>query len=274
MKLLIPILITATATTLTAQPNCNVFEGVCLDACELFVKSEKLNQGSYRAHELYDSAIAACPTFSYAHHEKSVGYLKNGEFLLWRKYMDEAVRLNPQSYLPNRGWCRFKFLHDYEGALADLLTAQQNNHGFLGWSGDGDYDLNLMVALCYRELQQTDTALNLMAAYFHRKENDKESLGVGLYDYLHYGVTLMRAGMPAEAVQAFAKQRGVYQQLPDTYYYLALIHKKLGDTEKYKDNLNLAHAYFVKGYNRKDPYCEALDEVYLSDIMKELETPE
>jgi predicted Zn-dependent protease len=131
-----------------------------------------------------------------------------------------------------------------------------------------------MVALCYRELQKPDTALSLMDTYFNKKENDRESLGVGLYDYLHYGVTLLKAGKSKEATDAFEKQLGVYKQLPDTYYYLAMINKKQGELAKYKENLNLAHTYFLKGYNRKDPYCEALDEVYLSDITKELETTE
>jgi tetratricopeptide (TPR) repeat protein len=272
MRFLICIVIVVATVTLNAQQNCNVFEGACREACERYVKSERLNQGSFRAHEVYDSAIALCPTFAFAHHEKSVGYLKNGEFLLWRKYMDEAVKHNPGSYLPNRGWCRFKFLHDYEGALADLSEARRINNGFLGWSGDGDYDLELMVALCHRELKRTDTALHLMKIYFQSKETGKNNLGVGIYDYLHYGVTLLSAGYTNEAIMAFQKQIGVYKQLPDTYYYLAVINKQQGDVEKYKENLNLAHDYFVKGYNRKDPYCEALDEVYLSVIKKELDS--
>jgi tetratricopeptide (TPR) repeat protein len=274
MKFLSVILFVIVAVNAKTQPNCNVYEGPCREACEIYTRSEKLNQGFYRAHELFDSAIAICPSFSFAHHEKSVGYLKNGEFLLWRKYMDEAVRLNPERYMANRGWCRFKFLRDYDGALHDLTESRRINNGFLGWSGDGDYDLALMVALCHRQLKQTDTALNLMKKYFHEKETDKESLGVGIYDYLHYGVTLLSAGRIAEAMTAFEKQAGVYKQLPDTYYYLAIVYKQQGDHEKYKENLNLAHTYFVKGYNRKDPYCEALDEIYLSDIKKELDTHE
>ena len=129
-----------------------------------------------------------------------------------------------------------------------------------------------MVALCHRELGQPDIELQLMRTYFNRRENDKNSLGVGIYDYLHYGVTLIENNKPDEAIAAFDKQISVYRQLPDTYYYIALIHKQRGDLEKYKENLNLAHDYHVKGYNRKDPYCEALDEVYLSDIRKALDS--
>jgi tetratricopeptide (TPR) repeat protein len=185
--------------------------------------------------------------------------------------MDEAVRLDPMLYLDNRGWCRFKFLHDYEGALQDLLEAQRIQRGHLGWSGDGDYDLNLMVALCYREQGHLDSALVLMDSYFTAKEENKTGLGVGIYDYLHYGVTLMKAEKFEMAMAAFQKQIHEYRQLPDTYYYIALLHEREGDAEKYYENVNLAHQYYVKGYNRKDPYCEALDEVYLSDIQAALQ---
>ena len=270
MKVLIAIILLTTSIISNAQPNCSIFEGECKVACELYIKSETFNQGTYRAHELFDSAIMYCPAFSYAHHEKSVGYLKNGEFLLWRKHMDEAVRLNPKNYLSNRGWCRFKFLHDYEGAISDLTESKKVNNGFLGWSGDGDYDLELMIALCHRELGHADTALRLMDRYFFRKETNKNDLGVGSYDYLHYGVTQLRVGKSDEAMSSFVKQINVYKQLPDTYYYIALIYDQRGNHEKYLENLNLAYDFIVKGYSRKDPYCEALDEVYLSDVTAAL----
>jgi len=269
MKAFALISLLFTALSVHSQPNCNAYTGECRKACEVFNQSERLNQGSLRAHVLFDSAIQLCPTFAFAWHEKSVGYLKNGEFLQWRKYMDEAVKLSPNIFLSNRGWCRFKFLHDYEGALADLQENKRINKNNNAWSNDGDYDLTVVMALCYRELGETEKALALFKEYFYEKEVVKSTgLGTGAYDYLHYGVTLMKAGKKNEAAAAFKKQISVYEQFPDTYYYLALLLPK--SDPGYQSNLLTALSYMEAGYSRKDPYCEALDEVYPSDLKKAL----
>lgn len=260
------LLLMFVATSLWAQPNCSLYEGKCKTACELYVNIQEY-QGRWRAQQLYDSAISLCESFSYAHHERSVGFLKNGEFIIWKKYMDEAVKHNPKIYLGNRAWCRFKFLHDYEGALADLNALKEINNGFLGYSGDGDYDLRLIIALSYRELGHSSKALTAFQEYFYEKEVLKTGLSVGSYDYLHDGVTKFKLGNYDEALAAFKKQKAVYAQLPDTYYYISKIYYDKGDLEKYIQNINLAHDYTLSGYSRKDPYCEALDQVYLTDII-------
>jgi tetratricopeptide (TPR) repeat protein len=251
-----------------AQPNCTIYSGPCRTACELYLKTERFNQGTFRANELYDSAISLCPEFSFAHHEKSVGYLKNGEFLLWRQHMDEAVRLAPAMFLGNRGWCRFKFLRDYRGAITDILELRRINNGVIGWSNDGDYDLRIVLALCYREINDMNLAFREFEQYFDSKKKDPGGLALGSYDYLHYGVTLLRAGKVKDAQSAFQEQIKVYRQLPDTYYYLATIHRDNGDHIAAAENATLAQKFYQQGFNRKDPYCEALDEVYPTDLER------
>lgn len=267
MMLRILILITVTIGAM-AQPNCNVYTGGCKAACELYLKSESFNQGTYRAHELYDSAIMICPDFAFAHHEKSVGYLKNGEILLWRKHIDVAVKLQPTIFLGNRAWCRFKFLHDYDGAMTDLHELRRLNNGFLGWSNDGDYDLRVVLALCYREIGLMDKALALFEEYFTKHRENSSSLALGSYDYLHYGVSQFKSGNFDAALDIFLQQVTLYKQLPDTYYYLAWIYHKRGDYPRAMNCISLWRDYFTAGYYRKDPYCEALDEVYPTDIER------
>lgn len=181
MKIIAILIILFSAIPSIGQPNCSVYEGDCKKACELFLNTPY--QGKWESQKLYDSAIALCPDFSFAHHERSVACLKNGEFIQWREYMDQAVELNPKMFLGNRGWCRFKFLHDYKGALEDLHALQKLNGGFLGWSGDGDYDLRIVMALCYRELGNIEHALKLFENYFDEKERQTTGLSPGSFDY-------------------------------------------------------------------------------------------
>jgi tetratricopeptide (TPR) repeat protein len=267
MRALYLVLIFTISITAVAQPNCNVYSGECRRACELYNGIQEY-QGLHGAQRMYDSVIAICPTFAPAHHERSVAFLKNGEFLKWREFMDEAVRLDPSLYLGNRGWCRFKFLHDYRGAIEDIEALAKMNKGHIGWSNDGDYDLHIVLALCYREIGDTSRSLQLFEEYFRNKESGG-SLAMGSYDYVHYGVTLLRAGAKEKARTMFEKQTNVYKQLPDSYYYLALLAMEDGDREKAVELIRHGEEYYKAGYYRRDPYCEALDEVYPSD-MREL----
>src|SRR5262245_41232077 len=104
-----------------AQTNCTLFtDSNCARACRLYNEADKFYQGT-RICQLYlDSAIRLCPGYAEAWHEFSVPFLKRGDFFTWRKYMDKAVELKPRAWLGTHGWCRFKFLKDYEGALEDL----------------------------------------------------------------------------------------------------------------------------------------------------------
>jgi tetratricopeptide (TPR) repeat protein len=172
-------------------------------------------------------------------------------------------------YLNVRAWCRFQFLRDYEGTLQDLDQLRKLN-GVLGFSTNGDYDMRIVEALCYRELGDSQTSLRLFHDYLTKKESGKESLGFGSYDYLHDGVTKLKAGKVREAMAAFDKQIAVYKQLPDTYYYYGIACRQLHEDKRALDYFKKANEFFNQGYSRLDPYTEPLDKVYPADIARAL----
>ncbi len=112
--LLLTLLLTLLLHPAMAQPNCNIYAVGTPEraACELYIQAIEFPQGSIQSQVYFDRVLALCPTFAEAYHEKSVPYLKRGDFQTWKKLMDEAVRLQPARFLSDRGWCRFKFLHD------------------------------------------------------------------------------------------------------------------------------------------------------------------
>jgi tetratricopeptide (TPR) repeat protein len=183
--------------------------------------------------------------------------------------MDKAVELNPLEYLSIRAWCRYKFLRDYNGTLSDLTRLYKLN-GSLGYSNDGDYDLRIVEALCHRELGNINESIKLLNDYFSKKESGLENLGVGVYDYLHMGVTLLKAARSQEAISYLERQITEYKELPDTYYYLGLCYRRLGDSQKAEQSFLQAKSLFTKGYKRYDTYTESLDKVYLSDVERVL----
>jgi len=268
MRRLIVIFLCFLPCMLKAQTNCDLYtDQAHKTACQLYWKAIGYNQGSNRSQELFQQSLKACPTFGPSLHEMSVPYLKRGDFYNWKQLMDRAVKADP-IWLSDRGWCLFKFLRDYKNSFNDLKRLYDINKGRPGYSGDGDYDLRIVMALNQRQMGNYSAAL----AYFKEcmADNEKKN-GVGLFDYLHLGVTRMMAKDYKGAIADLNRETKKYEKLADTYYYLGLCYKKLGQRKNAFNSFTKAYSLFTKkGYHRNDPYCEEPDQVYLRDIELEL----
>ena len=95
-------------------------------ACKLVENiDDKYYQFSREFQEIYDKAIEICPYFAYGYREKSVAYLKSGDFITWKELMDKAVKYDEKGNLGYRGWCKYQFFKDYYGAIEDFETLEK-----------------------------------------------------------------------------------------------------------------------------------------------------
>ena len=87
MKILIYFLLIVSFHASLSQPNCTVLEGTCKEACEI-ATGRRGGQGSMRSEASLDEAIQLCPDgLAYAYRQKSIPYLKRGDFVTWKKEM-------------------------------------------------------------------------------------------------------------------------------------------------------------------------------------------
>jgi tetratricopeptide (TPR) repeat protein len=251
-----------------AQSNCSLFTNPNqIKACRFYNSVDSLPQGTSMCEQALDSALYYWPGYAEAWHEKSVPYLKRGDFLSWRKYLDKAVSLKPLAFLGARGWCRFKFLRDYEGALHDLQTLDTLTSFNPGQSGDGSYNLYIVMALCAREQGHMTEAFHYFSLGIDSVIVHKGIEWIGLYDYLHRAVTRMRVKDYAGALLDLDKQEKKYAGFAETYCYRGEVLLLLGQKAAAKAAFERAKALFVsEGYHFSDPYCEMQDVVYLEDI--------
>jgi len=99
---IISVIIMIAPMQVIAQYNCGTLkDSSAIRACRLYDAADSLAQGSPKCEHYLDSAIAICPNFAPAWHERSVPYLKRGDFVTWRRYLDKAVALD-SSYLAYR----------------------------------------------------------------------------------------------------------------------------------------------------------------------------
>lgn len=268
-QLLLSLILISGICNAYGQTNCLVFKDKAhISACGLYNEAINHPQGSKESQELFIRSINACPTYAPSLREISVPYLKRGDFYTWKIFIDRAVAADPKGYLGIRGWCLFEFLRDYKNATADLEKLYKLTNGKPGFTGNGDYDLRIVMALCAREMGNYKKSI----AYFD--DCISKPLGsskVGLFDYLHRGVTKMMMKDYNGALADMQSEIGVYPKLAEAWYYLGIIQKHLHKTAKAQASFTKAKELYTKtGYYMNDPYCELPDQIYLSDIDQQL----
>lgn len=251
-----------------SQPNCNIYktpgDDSCYNACMIAVKAAD-RQGARDSQEEFDKATALCPKLDYAYAEKAVPFLKRGDLKSWKVMIDKAVELNPSAHLPYRAWCRFQFARDYRGALEDFKQLRKMKGQEFGYSQNGDYDLNIVEGICYDQINQTKTGIELI-----EKRLAMTTYSPGLYDYLHLGIMQIKLRDWKRAIVSLEKQLKVNDYLADTYFYLALAYREIGEEKKAKEFITKAKDFYTKGYTRRDPYTHPTDKIFLSDIEQML----
>ncbi|UKB83781.1 tetratricopeptide repeat protein [Chryseobacterium sp. MEBOG06] len=245
-------------TNTIAQVNCNAVEGEdCKKACELYNWASYL-QGSGESQEGFDKAIGLCPDFSHAYMEKSVPYLKNGDFVTWKVLIDKAVDLDPKLYLGYRGWCKFQFLRDYSGAIQDLEELKKYYPEDLGRSQNGDYNLDVVRAMSYSALGKKGKAAGIIERLLAARGYVK-----GMFDHYQLGVTYFEQGKYDKALENFEKQSKEYNFAENIYFKSKV--SKIRNKD-YLDLKTLALRTYDEGKTMKDIYTHHFNKVYRQQI--------
>ncbi len=255
-------------STLYGQRNCywylHIGDTLKHNAC--IVAEQRF--GHYQFSKEYqlalDEAILIDSTYAPAYRSKCAAYLKSGDFITWNHLMKQAVKYDPVDNLGDRGWCRFKFFADYKGAINDLLELQRLTEGRINEiSGDGYYHLDVVLALCYKAIGDTEQSIQIM----QNKLSD-DSHYFGLFDFLHLGVMYMELG-DFQNAEKYLKLQEATNDLAENRFYIAIAYKYLGNIDGYMENLNLSKEMYQTGIKIFDPYFEMVDKIYLSDILIE-----
>jgi tetratricopeptide (TPR) repeat protein len=270
-KIVFVFIFILTGTNCFAQINCDaVFEkgSPCHRACEMLYNDANTQgrsgvQGARESQIKCDSAISLCPTFADAYYIKAIPYLKRGEFLTWKILIDKAVEYDTITYLGYRGGARFMFLRDYEGAIADIELLKTKTD-MIGSIYNGDYHLNCILALSYRETGDTLKCIEIL-------KKQIQSDNSGFFDRYHLGVTLFHAKHFDEAKEILHQQINIYP-FADAYYYLALIYSDLSDKHNVLECIQKAHILYkdditLPGCNS---YMDYPDKVYLKQIENKI----
>ncbi|MCJ8155210.1 tetratricopeptide repeat protein [Chryseobacterium sp. SSA4.19] len=191
--------------------------------------------------------------------EKAVPYLKRGDFITWKILIDKAVQLEPSKHLGYRGWCKYQFLRDYKGAIADIEALEKiYPTGYLGYSANGDYELHIAKAICYSALGQKEKAISIIENQLAKKDHN-----IGFYDYYQLGVTYFEVGKYDKALENFEKQ-SKQDDFAENIYFKSKVAKIRN--KDYLDLKKMALKRYDEGKTMNDGYTHHFNKVYRSQI--------
>lgn len=264
------ILIIGMVPVILKSQNCNAYlyyhkDTAMYKACKIAENAYRYYQYTKEYQDILDQAIEECPRFHFAYRNKSIAYLKSGDFITWKKLMDKAVSLSPSENLGYRGACRFQFFRDYKGAIADFeeleRIAPQND---IGYVPGGEYHNNTAKALCYKMLGNKELAISTI-----EKQLSKPNYIAAMFDHLHLGVLYLETKNYQKAKEHLIKQIKIHD-VSEAHFYLALISRYNEKFSEANDKFNHALKLYDSGQKMKLPYNGPIDRVYREQILKEI----
>lgn len=191
-----------------------------------------------------DSLIAACPTFAYAYQQKAMPLLKTGKYQQTFVLLNQAVALDPKSWLAYRGFVKCIFTKDYDGALVDFEQAARLKPN----GREMDHTYPFFRGLCQLELGRFARA----EAEFNRdlaQQRGADGKGdVHFNTLLYVGIAYLEMKKHDLAATHLQQCLRAYPQHPEANYYAALVARAQGDEAAAQQYLATAQKALLGGY--------------------------
>ncbi|MGB0914434.1 MAG: hypothetical protein ACPGVI_00105 [Crocinitomicaceae bacterium] len=207
-----------------------------------------------------DEAISIDSTFYVPYKAKSVAYLKSGDFINWKLLIDKAVEYDEAAVLGYRASCRYQFFRDYKGCIADIEHLDSLVTYDIGEIHNGDYHLNVIRAISYDALGETNRAIEIM-----KEHMANENFYALLYDHLLLGYFYLKQEKFKEAENCFLKQQES-NNLAENQYWLAQTYMRMDNQEAAKRCALSAKTKYLAQDCMFEVYTEPYAKVYMTEI--------
>lgn len=206
--------------------------------------AEKISYNDPRWSQYCDSLIAVCPNIAIDYQHKAVPLVKDGN---WEKAFaleDQAVALDPQVWLPYRGFLKVIKTKDYAGGLADFqLAGRRSPNG-----REMDHTYPFFEGLCYLKMGDYARAEQALQRDRALQKSSIAEADIHFNSLFYAGVLYWKMGRYALAGQYLRRCLHQYAQHPDANYYLGLTYRAQRREAAGRTRLQFALQCLAKGY--------------------------
>ncbi|MDO5607019.1 MAG: tetratricopeptide repeat protein [Capnocytophaga sp.] len=189
-----------------------------------------------------DSAIEKDSTNAVLWQKKAMPYFKMQKYSIGMPYLDKAVALDEQRWLPYRGFIKCIFIKKYEDAIEDF----ERCIGLFGNGNEMDHTYRFYIGLSYLQLNDFEKAESVFQDDIWEQE---KGMGSAHYlDLFYLGIAKFELGKWEEAIVAFDKSLVQYPQFSEVLFYKSICLFYIGQAEKGIELNKQAQEYAAKGY--------------------------
>ena len=223
----------------------------------------KFYQGSPRHMNAFAYALELDSTKAETYRELSVTYLKRGLPHKWMNWYNGAVKHDPETWQPWRGYLYLWFYRDYKKAIADFDASDTltpyidhpQGHSVDFWRG-----------IAYLGLKDYDNSIVYWDKHIAKETEESGEDWVELEAFLYRGIAYYESGNSEKALENFDKVIQYFKQSADAKYYKAMIFKVTDRTKEATLLLEDAIVDFNGGFYNNRPYVESLRQIYMEDL--------
>lgn len=197
----------------------------------------------------------------------SVQNTKNGFFVQAIEKLDKACSLDATTH-GYYGWVLLFFYHDYKRAL-EHFNSYDNLTPTFSDVANGD-DIHFLKGIAEMKLGNYKNSIK----EFNLSERIANERG-GKLNYpfelqLYIGRCYEKIGNYSNSLKCYDTANKIVE-VADNYYYKAMLLKKMKKSKQSIFNLEKAYQLIKEGRKNRDNYYEVFDEIYIQDVVKELE---
>ena len=206
-----------------------------------------------------DEGLKKDSTIAYLWQQKSMPYFKAKKYEIGMKYIDKAVKYDPERWQSYRAFIKCIFAKTYKEAIIDFEDCKKkfgNNYVM-------DHTYNFYIGLSYLQLNEYSKAEMLFNEYIEDLFKNRQGLEhpTALF---YYGISKYEQKKWGEAIIEFDKALKIYPNFSDAKYYKAICLARLEKQEK--RNVNQVRQVFDNHAN----VCLMIESEYGSTMLKDL----
>lgn len=278
MKLTLTLLAVVTACCTYAQPDTKytpkpLSVADSIRVADYWRKANQVRLFSQQRQQYLDSALTIAPWRAYYWQQKAMPLSKQMKHELANRYLDSAVKYDPQQYLPYRAYLKCIFSREYMAAMQDFYAARVIN----GNSGVMDHPYDFYIGLCHLQMDNFDSARYLIQKCIDYKTRTS---GADWAHYLHWwyvGVTHYEQQDYTRAMACFDSSLRLNPTLPEALYYKGMTYEAQGNKAAALRYVQQTDSLMNKGYTinednaRYETYPYQVRKYYLQLALARLQ---